>query len=496
MIEMRLLVLLGRILFSAAVLEASMPAMSAEAHEALARSQASMPTRSVSLNGQTINLTLNDAVFLGLRNNRSIHSAYIQRTAQKFDLRVAEDIFTPKLVLNGSYIAERNQDGGYRGANAAPEVSMLGPYGTRLRLAWNSQLTQDNRSGRLRHDGASLTIIQPLLRSAGRDVTEAPVRLARLTEQANRLSLKSAVSDTVTQIISAYRELVRAQEQVRIARDALQRSNQLLEANKAMIDAGRMARVEIVQTEADIANQELAVEEANNQLDSSRLALLQLFALDLRTQVRAIDTPDANHIEVGLAQALTTAREHQPAYLAQLIAVEQAGINLTTARNSRLWDVSLIAGANQNRERYAGIGNRNWENYAGVQISIPIGDLSQRQAEVHARADIESQNIRLAEITQTMERDVGDAVRNLNTRWRQYDIARRACDLSRRKLEIEREKLQAGRSSNFQVLSFEADLRSAENARLNTLIAYLNTQTTLDRTLGTTLESWEIELND
>lgn len=95
-----------------------------------------------------------------------------------------------------------------------------------------------------------------------------------------------------------------------------------------------------------------------------------------------------------------------------------------------------------------------------------------------------------------LERDVGDAVRNLGTRWRQYEIAQRARDLSRRKLDIEREKFQAGRSSNFQVLSFEADLRSAESACLNALIAYLNTQTTLDQMLGTTLESWDIALND
>ena len=36
-----------------------------------------------------------------------------------------------------------------------------------------------------------------------------------------------------------------------------------------------------------------------------------------------------------------------------------------------------------------------------------------------------------------------------------------------RKLAIERDKLAAGRSSNFQVLSFESDLQNAENARLS-----------------------------
>ena len=459
-----------------------------------------MPGEAVSLNAQTIDLTLSDAVFLGLRDNRSIRSAYLERIAQKFDLRVEEDRFTPKLVLSGRHLATRNQDDRYRQSEVIPQTTVLGEYGTRFSLAWSNQLTQANRAGRARNDGATFSVIQPLLRGAGRDVATAPMRLARLSEQVNRLTLKTTVSDTITQIITAYRELLRAQEQLQIARDALERSRQLLVANRAMIDAGRMAEFEIVQTEADVATQELAVEEAANQLDASRLELLRLLALDLHTQVRAADTLDAIPVEVGLAQALTAAQEQQPAYLSQLIATEQAAINHTVARNEKLWDVSLVGGATQVRDRYPGESgretNRTWEGYAGIQVDIPIGDLSRRQAEVRARVNVENQDIRLAEARQSLERDVGDAVRDLGTRWRQYEIAQRARDLSRRKLDIEREKLQAGRSSNFQVLSFESDLRNAESTRLNALIAYLNAQARLDQTLGTTLESWDIDLND
>ncbi len=474
------------------------------AHQAhsgpLTPSQASMPGESISLNAQTIDLTLGDAVFLGLRDNRSIRSAYLERIAQKFDLRVEEDRFTPKLVLSGRHFTNRNQDDRYRQSEVIPQTTLLGEYGTQFSLSWSNQLTQANRAGRSRNDGATFTVIQPLLRGAGRDVATAPVRLARLAEQANRLTLKATVSDTVTQVITAYRELLRAQEQLQIARDALERSRQLLGANRSMIAAGRMAEFDIVQTEADVATQELTVEEAANQLDASRLELLRLLALDLHTQIRASDTLNPTRTEFGLAQALNAALEQQPTYLTQLIATEQAAINLILARNEKLWDVSLVGGATQVRDRFTGTTGpdttRSWEGYAGVQIDIPIGDLSRRQAEVRARVVVENQDIRLADARQSLERDVGNAVRNLRTRWRQYEISQRARDLSRRKLDIEREKLQAGRSSNFQVLSFESDLRNAESARLNALIAYLNTQSQLDQILGTTLESWDIDLND
>lgn len=468
--------------------------------ETLSPSSATMPIRSVSLNETVIDMTLSDAVYLGLRDNRNIRSAYLARIAQKFDLRVEQDRFSPKLVLSGRHIANRNQNDRYRQTEVLPQTTMQTQLGTRFSLSWSNELTSANQAGRSRNDGATFAVIQPLLRGAGRDVTTAPLRLARLSEQANLLNLKATVSDTITQIIVAYRELLRAQEQLQIARDALARSRQLMDANRAMIEAGRMAAFEIVQTEADAANQELTVEEAANQMDASRLELLRLLALDLVTPIRAVDLLDAQRVDMSLPEALRAAQEQQPAYLTQLIAVEQADINLTVARNERLWDVSLVGGANQVRDRYpteAGrVNDRTWEGYAGIQVDIPIGDLSRRQGEVRARVEAQNQEIRLADARQSLERDVSDAVRNLGARWRQYEIAQRARDLSRSKLEIEREKLQAGRSSNFQVISFEADLRNAENARVNALIAYLNAQSTLDRTLGTTLESWDVDLND
>ncbi|QHD07699.1 TolC family protein [Pseudomonas sp. R76] len=456
--------------------------------------------RSVSLKAQATNMTLGDAVYLGLRNNPAIRSAYLQRVAQKFDLRVAEDTFNPKLTLNSYYRQSRGTADNARNANLAPNATLLGEYGTRLSMAWTQQLNNADRAGRYRSDGLDLALIQPLMRGAGWDATTAPLRLSRLSEQANRLNLKATVAQTISQIIATYRELLRAQEQLSIVQDALKRSGTLLEVNKALISAGRMAEFEIVQTEADIATQQLGVEEAQNQLDTSRLALLRLLALDLSTPIRASEALEAKPMTIDKRQAFNLAQTQQPEYLAALLGSQQADLNLVIAKDSGRWQVDLVAGANQLRDAYnndnGSSNNRSWNSYAGVQVQIPIGDISTRQAEVRARVNVEDQEIHITDARQELERSVNDVVRDLGTRWRQYEIAQRAVELSRRKIEIEREKLSAGRSTNFQVLSFETDLRNAENSQLNALIAYLNAQTQLDLTLGMTLESWEIALND
>ncbi|WP_419736037.1 TolC family protein [Pseudomonas sp. COR18] len=457
-------------------------------------------TRSVLLSEQITNLTLGDAVYLGLRNNRGIRSAYLQRIAQKFDLRVSEDTFNPKLLLSGQYRTTKGSEDSARNTTLSPTASLLGEYGTRLSMAWTQQLNNADVAGRYRSDGLDLAIIQPLMRGAGWDVTTAPLRLARISEQINRLNLKTSVSQTISDIITAYRELLRSQEQLTITQDALKRARALLEVNKALIASGRMAEFEIVQTEADIATQELGVEEARNQVDINRLSLLRLLALDLSTQIRASEALEASQVNIDKQDALRVAKVQQPEYLAILLGSQQADLNLVIAKDQGRWDVSLVAGANQIRDRLdndvGNNGSRRWDSYAGVQVQIPIGDLSTRQAEVHARVDVERQELIQADARQALERSVNDVVRDLGTRWRQYEIARRAVDLSRRKLDIEREKLSAGRSSNFQVLSYEGDLRNAESSRLTALIAYLNAQTQLDLTLGMTLESWDIALND
>ncbi|WP_446469047.1 TolC family protein [Xenorhabdus stockiae] len=443
--------------------------------------------------GEAIGLSLSDAISLGLRNNYAIRSVYLDRIAQKFDLRVAEDRFTPKLQLSGRYITGKNQAANFSKTSLSPNATLLTPLGTRFTLSWAHE---HNKSGisSLHNDGASITMIQPLLRGAGTDVNNAPVLLAKLREQTNRLNLKSTISESITQIILAYHALLRAQEQQALSAASLKRMQKLVETNKELIDAGRMAQTDIIQTQADLAMQKLSAKEAENNVHAAKLTLLKLLALSLKTPIHATDTLKGTYVRLDVEQSIKKAQAQQPAYLTQLLSAKTADIQLLQARDSQLWDLSLVGGTSQYRSSSA--DTRNWENYIGIQLDIPIGDMTKQQAEVQARVDVQKQELYLEEARINLEQRVTNAIRDTESRWQEYQLAIKASSLSQQKLEIEKEKLQAGRSSNFQVLSFETDLRNAENARLNTLIQYLNAQAELDQILGTTLESWEITINE
>src|SRR5690349_22047384 len=60
--------------------------------------------------GPRLALSLADAVFLGLRDNRAIKSAYVVRAAEKYDLFVAETRFRPVGAIIGSAETTRAGD--------------------------------------------------------------------------------------------------------------------------------------------------------------------------------------------------------------------------------------------------------------------------------------------------------------------------------------------------------------------------------------------------
>jgi len=444
-----------------------------------------------------IKLNLIDTIAIGLRNNRDIQSAYLERISQKFDLRVAEDSFTPKMTITGEYLNGENDENGYRQNRIGPTATLLTPYGTRFSLGWAYQDRKSDTQNSFSNDGASFTVIQPLLKNAGKDVTTASRELARMTEAQNRLSLKSTLSHKITQIVVAYRNFLRSKEEINIAQESLDRAKNLTQVNEALIKAGRMARFEVVQTEADVANQELSLEEARNNYETSRLGLLSLLALDLNTPIDVSENADPAYASININEAINVAKKNQPAYLSQLIENRKSDINVLLARNGQLWDISLVAGASQIRS-HAGDSSpeKTWDKYVGVQVEIPVGDLSTRKTLIDTSVTMQINKLRTEDMQQKIREDVLNAVNTINTKWKQYEIAQRAYRLTAEKVKIEREKLLVGRSTNFQIISYENDLRNANNFKLNASISYQNALTELDEIVGTTLQSWHISLKD
>lgn len=129
-----------------------------------------------------------------------------------------------------------------------------------------------------------------------------------------------------------------------------------------------------------------------------------------------------------------------------------------------------------------------------MKLTIPIGDLTIRQSYIATDVALKKQENTLALLRQSIEIEVQDALRNAEMNPRQIKLATLSRQLSEKKVEVETEKLKAGRPTNFQLVSFQNDLVSAQNNELGAIISYLNALTNLEQTLGITLDHWGVTL--
>ena len=439
-------------------------------------------------------MTLADAIFLALRENRTVKSAYIDRIAEKFDLRVAEDRFAPQFEISGGVARQRIGDVRSTVVDVSPGVSLQTTTGATFEFAWVNEATANN-GDYVGSSAGEVSVEQPLLRGAGRAVNMAPLQSARFGEEINRLRLKAIISETIGNVIFAHRDLFLAQERLKLAEAAKRRSEELLRVNRALIGAGRMPEQEALQTEADLENQKLRLLQATRQVEVARLALADLLVLDLGTEFTAVESLNPKKFSPDLGMLLLTAFRERQDYQGQLYVIEQNRLGLVVAENEQLWDISLFARGRFGVGFEDGAQNENIDDVtAGIQFKIPIGNIRQRQPLVRANVDYQNAEVQLSQIRTGIETQIRTSVSEIEILWRQISVAEKSYDLALRVVEVEKLKLNAGRSTTFEVQAQETALRTAESQLLTARIGYINALTRLDLQLGTTLETWKIAL--
>ncbi|MBF0332350.1 MAG: TolC family protein [Alphaproteobacteria bacterium] len=457
-------------------------------------------------------LTLSEAVFMAVRENPSVRSAHVGRVAQKFALDVAEDMFTPKGALTASidgsrgtpyYADTTSQPLINRGSALTPTINWMIPTGAQLTAAWGQRLTSSSLSNATNQSNMSVEVRQPLLQGFGSDIAEAPLRAARRREESNVRSLETTIGSTITAVIEAYRSLVQARGALAIGELAVQRAQRLIEINEQLIAAGRMPSQNRIQAEADLARQELSFSRSSQSYDLARLRLVQLLDLPETTRINPTEPMDVKRFRFDLKKVTERAMiKRADLHQAQLAVVDQEEA-VKLAEDAGRVKLDLVArGSRWTRETgyYDAFQNSFFVDRpgsdvtAGLQLSVPFWDKQPELRRIQAKTGLEQARIALRERESAARNEVMSAVNTVELSWREWELSVKALDLARQKLDQENVKLSLGRTTNFQVVQYQNDLIAQENAELSSRIAYLNALTSLDRAVGTTLDTWEIKV--
>ena len=429
-----------------------------------------------------LGLTISEAVFLALKNSRAAIGARLGREEQKLALEAAEETYDPMAGTLGLSADARSR--GDEAASIRLGPSLRVPTGGSFSLSWSKPLlTEGDRAGT-----TSLSFRQPLLKGFGADIATQPLRQARLRERINLRAFRDTVAGVIQSVVSAYRGVLRAERRLAIAREALERAERQLEVNRALVEAGRMAPQDLVQTEASVANRRFGLIDAEDALATANASLVNILDLEEGVRIEASEEPPIEPEEPDLEESLETAFARRTDWLSAEIGLEIARMGLRTAENNLLPDLSLDArashGGSSDKATYSG----------GLNLTVPLWNEEPRRALTRARNGLRRAEMRLAEQRQSIRIQVRRAVHGVAVALRQIELADEARELAVRKLEIERLKLQQGLSSSFQLGRFEDDLVSAQNRELDAAVNYRNALDSLSRTLGTTLDRWGIDI--
>ena len=429
-----------------------------------------------------LELTLGRAIRLALHNSRFLLVARHGRVTDRFELEVAEDRYRPTASV-GVSASDGNRRSESAEISAGPRLRV--PTGGAFNLRWSEPLAGRNVAG-----SWTLGFSQPLLKGFGPGIDSAPLRIARIRERMNDLSFRQTVATIVESVIPAYRLVIQAHRALAISRDSLARSKKQLAINRSLIRVGRLAEREIVQTEAEIAVRELALAESRNRLHSATVDLVSILDVDAATRIIPMDTTlTVEALHPDPQQSIATAFAVRTDYRRAQLNKEIAAIEVRLTENDTRWDLRLTANVSR--------GGAEGRDYGvALGLMVPLGDRRDELWLLRAKNRLRNAEIALVELRQSIRIEVRQAVREVEVGLRRIELSRKARELAEKQLEVERRKLALGLTSAYQLTAVEDDVIGAQNAELDAIVSYLNAGASLDRALGTTLRTWEIDVEE
>ncbi|MDF2867582.1 MAG: TolC family protein [Gammaproteobacteria bacterium] len=444
-------------------------------------------------------LTLQDAVFLALRYNISIKNNELDRTIQKYDLALAYHGFEPQFSLTGSTHYENNKSNGMNTVTESysltPKASLKTELGTDLSLTMNN-----GYDGAHYGQGASLEIIQPLLRGFGPEIAKRELFNAVDQEKINQLNLKKTVTSQIKEVITKYRQLLLGYNGLRISKLSLQDS--ISNAKKTAIEmkAGQLSGLDILQYQSNISQQQLTVSQAENQLIQDQNNLLNVIGLHSDFQFTIPHNIEVKLIKLpSYQEALQTALRNNIDYQIALIKIKTIERNLQKAQDDARWKLNLKANLGSGAANTAGTAGSifdgaNNSKSIGLELEVPIDKLKLNRNIAEAKINLQKERMELAQKQRTIELDVATNLNNLQAKEQQIRLAIASRDINAKVLAAEKKKLEYGRTDVFRVNILQRNFIDSEQTIVQNQINYLNALIDLQALLGTLLDEWKIRI--
>lgn len=417
--------------------------------------QGSVPEGTAS--AQPIDLTLDDAIQRGLRNNLGIilsstqtASARGQRLSKLQNLLPDINAHIQESVLETDLAAEGLRIPGF--------PTIVGPFGftdIRATLAWSAV-----------------------------DVKSLHNYLASMHDfRAAQLTAEDARQLVILTVGNAYLLVVADQSQIDAVQAQLATAKVSLDQAHASHEAGTAPLLDELRARVDYQSLEQQLISAQNALEKDRLALARTIGLPLDQKFNVIDkAPYAAFDQIDLDAALKQAQLSRKD-LQALVEQTQAAQEQRKAATAGRYPVLSV------NADYGDIGVNVSHSHGTVDatgsLSVPVfKEYALRGEAEQAQSQLDTTQAQLSDKKAQVDADVRDALLDIQSAQKQVEVARSSVDLANEALSEAQQRYSAGVSDNLPVSQAEQSLAQANLQYVTSLYRHNIAKLSLARALG------------
>lgn len=475
-----------------------------------------VPTPSAAVNRPdnlpvSLAVNLHQAVLMALENNQGIKLERFQVPLAEQRLLEQEAIFDARLVAEGQIGAENakrllgastdfvdifstNQDvavGFEKSFETGTDLSLsLGTTASNRSLANGVSNQQVTRLG--------LSFTQALLQGRDPAVNLALIRQAELGTQLAGYNLRGFAEALVAETETAFWDYLLARQQLLLNELALNLTRQELEQTRQRIQVGRLAEIEAITFETELAlrqQERLRSEGLLRQRELELLRLLNPAGEWSNYRLKLDESVGVPNVELNsLAEHLELAVKQRPELQQARILVEQRKLEVVRTRDGLLpvLDVFLLLGKTGYSDSLLGsVANfpgSGFDFSTGFRFSYPLGARAAEARSQIAELSEQEQVQALANLRQLVELDLRRGYLNLTIARQQIDAAKASRSLQQTRFDAELERYRVGRTTGFQAVLAQRELLNAQVTEAQSLITYLKQLTSFYRFEGTLLQ--------
>ncbi len=462
---------------------------------------------------------IDEAVALALENNLDLQVERINPQVQDLGIAQVQTGYTPTFQTNINWNDQTQPPATLLAGNASQIVGnnasynfgfgALNKWGGNYNLGWNNtRATTNNIFTNFNPQfGSNITAsyTQPLLRNFKIDGTRQQLLVSQKNREISDVQLQQAIALTSRNVRNAYYDLMFANGNLNVQRQSLELAQQSLKDNRARVEIGTMAPIDIVQAEAEVAQREESVILAEATIgraeDRLRALVFNPASPDFwRLRIEPTEQVQYRPTPVDTEAAVTRALQERTDLSQSRKLLEANDVNIRFFKNQTLPDVNAslqyfsqaIGGTSFIRDPSTGfpgtIVGQLEKSYASTlgtmfsgdfptwtlqfQVNYPIGQANAEASLARARLQDQQSRKQLQSQELQVATQIREFARQVQTNGKRVEATRASRVLAERRLEAEEKKFQAGMTTSFLVFQAQRDLNLARNNELQALLDY------------------------